>query len=52
MFATDSDKYAENSIFGELFQKNLRLPTQEEIIQLEACEKAGKYIKILSYEIY
>lgn len=54
MYAEDSGKYAENSTFGKVLEKDLRLPTQEEILQLEACERAGKYqeIKIIHYEIY
>lgn len=46
--------YAEEGTIGGIIQENLRLPTQEEILQLEACERAGKYqkIKIIYYEIY
>jgi len=54
MFTRESDRYAKNSTFGSALFSNLRLPTQEEILQLEACEKFGKYqkIKIIDYEIY
>mgnify|MGYP003434477869 CR=1 FL=1 len=44
---SNENSYQKSGNFGlgGSIEKNLRLPTQEEILQLEACEKAGKYQK-------
>lgn len=55
MYVEGNAKYAEKGTFGQTLENCLRLPTQEEILQLEACERVGKYQKVKithHYEIY